>query len=174
MNDERWAEDTVRMGQHGPPRAPEVKPRLERRRLPLPTRRTLVEIAVGLVVAIALVGARDGGDTEPAAVGAKHPVSRIATPAKEDAAPLNRHEVKVKPITTNRRRKEYRDRERERHDHRRRARPSPPAHPEPQPAPAPAPVEAPPVTVIYPEPAPPPPAPTEAPPPTSPSAEFGM
>lgn len=173
MDEERWAEDTVRMAHHGPPRAPEIEPRVERRRLPLPSRRTVVEILVGLVVAIALVNARDGGDAEPPAVGAKHPVSRMANPAKEDGASLSRQKVKVKPITANRRRKEYWNRERERQNHRRHARPSPPAHPDPQPAPAPAPVEPPPETVIYPEPAPPPVS-TEAPPPTSTGAEFGM
>jgi hypothetical protein len=139
------------------------------RRVPLPSRRTAAEIAAGLVVAIALMGARDGRDPETPAVGTKHPVSRMSNPAKDDAVSLGHHEVKVKPITTNRRRKQYRDSERERHNHRRYARPSPPPHPDPTPAP----VEAPPETVIYSEPVPPP-ASTEAPPPTSPGAEFGM
>jgi hypothetical protein len=170
MNDERWAEDTVRMGQHGLPTASEMNSGFAGRRPPLPSRRTVVEIAVGLVAVVALLGVKDGGDPKSPAVGAKHPVSPMANTPEKHAAPRRDHGVKAKPISSNRRRKYDGGADRLRHP-----RPSPSAHPRLQPAPTPAPVEAPEESAIYPEStSPPPPASREASPPTSPGAEFGM
>lgn len=165
MSDERWAEDTVRMGQSGPPKAAQMNSDGARRMPPLPSRRTAMEVAVGLAVLVAQLGARGGGDPSTSAARTEHPASRVAKPPKESAVPSRRREVEQEPTTVFRSQRRHRDIARE-GSHSLRG---------PQPAPPPEAVEAPAETATYPEPATPEPTPAaEPPPPTPPGAEFGM
>lgn len=172
MKDERWSEDTVRMGRHGSPRA-EINLTAAPRKLPPPSHRTVVEIVVGLV-AVILLGLRGSGHGNTLPVPAKHPSSQVSTAQKWGGDSHRHREINMKATLTQ---SPDRSHEHERGSHRKPTASPPPRPPLPPPAAPPAPAEAFLETAANPEltpPTPPSPEPNPSPPPTSPGSEFGM